>query len=150
MTLGMRFIPAHGHEYRLCILGPCQVGKSSLVSRFMRHGFLDESRYSPTIEDVYRQHLNVEGENCLLEITDTSGDQNFFYITEQQILKGDGFLCIFSIDDLNSFNEVKDFVEKIKLIKQDSPCVLVGTKCDKARKVDKDLAESMAASYNIP
>lgn len=138
--------------YKLILVGASQVGKSSLVNMFVRNVFLNECDYVPTLEDSYRKIVSVEGENCFLDIMDTSGDPALYPVIEDQIRKGDGFLCVFALDDMYSFEQVTHFINKIRLIKEDPPILLVGNKCDKSRnewKVDSTVAKACAESYDI-
>ena len=138
-------------EYKLILVGASLVGKSSLVNMFVRNVFLNECDYVPTLEDSYRMIVSVEGENCLLDIVDTSGDPGLYPVVENQVRKGDGFLCVFALDDMYSFEQVVHFINKIRLVKDDPPILLVGNKCDKNEwKVDSTVAKACAESYNIP
>lgn len=47
------------------------VGKSALTVQFVRNVFV--STYDPTIEDTYRKVINIDGQQCLVEILDTAG-----------------------------------------------------------------------------
>lgn len=47
------------------------VGKSALTVQFVRNVFV--STYDPTIEDTYRKLMNIDGQQCLVEILDTAG-----------------------------------------------------------------------------
>ena len=58
----------------------------------MGHSFSKE--YFPTIERTYRKVLQMEGEDCLLEIIDSSGDPIFSQVTEYQIRRRDDFVII--------------------------------------------------------
>ena len=137
-------------EYKLVLLGLSTVGKSSLIDRFMGHSFSKE--YFPTIKRTYRKVLQMEGEDCLLEIIDSSGDPIFSQVTEYQIRRGDGFIIIFAVDNLDSFEVAKDNIKKVCLVKDThSPCiVLVASKCELERKVDLNSAISLAQSYSAP
>ena len=68
---------------------------------------------------------------------------------------GSGFLLVYSIDDIESFDEVKKKYEKILQIKGKGnfSCVIAGNKCDLSdivRKVPKKVAEEYANSRGIP
>ena len=59
-------------EYKLVMLGGGGVGKSAITIQYISSHFIDE--YDPTIEDSYRKQINLDGENCLLDILDTAGN----------------------------------------------------------------------------
>ena len=66
------------------------------------------------------------------------------------LFSSNGFLLCFSLDNLDSFNELSKFYKKILRAKHDvkSPIILVGTKCDlneTERKVSKEAAEAYAS-----
>ena len=123
-------------------------GKTCLINRFVRNAFCED--YLPTIEDSYRKVLSYEGEDYLLDITDTSGDPLYMSHTESLTRKGDGFLCLFPMDDVDAFQTALQFISKIELIKKDlNPTImLVGTKCDEeVRRVSKQWADSHGVPY---
>lgn len=58
-------------EYKLVVLGSGGVGKSALTVQFVQGIFVE--KYDPTIEDSYRKKVEVDNEQCILEILDTAG-----------------------------------------------------------------------------
>ena len=53
------------------VLGSGGVGKSALTVQFVQGIFVE--KYDPTIEDSYRKQVEVDGQQCMLEILDTAG-----------------------------------------------------------------------------
>lgn len=58
-------------EYKIVVLGSGGVGKSALTVQFVQGIFVE--KYDPTIEDSYRKQVEVDGQQCMLEILDTAG-----------------------------------------------------------------------------
>lgn len=116
-------------EYNIVVVGGSLVGKSCLVNRFMSGIFLMD--YVPTLVDSYRKQATIDRENCLIDISDTSGDELFGGVRESELRKGDGFVCVFSVDSLDSFDQLNDYIKQIQLVKPSNPPILlVGNKCD--------------------
>ena len=68
-------------EYKIVVLGSGGVGKSALTVQFVQGIFVE--KYDPTIEDSYRKQVEVDGQQCMLEILDTAGTvsiQNIYSI----------------------------------------------------------------------
>lgn len=121
-----------------------------MVMSLMRNVFTEE--YQPTLEDTYSTHMVVDGEDCLLYITDTSGMEEYSTLLESQICKADGILCVFSMDNMESFHSITSYLNKVRLI-SNAPTMLIGNKCDQFgedRKVNKRLAVACAEQYGIP
>ncbi|XP_004695143.1 PREDICTED: GTPase HRas isoform X4 [Condylura cristata] len=138
-------------EYKLVVVGAGGVGKSALTIQLIQNHFVDE--YDPTIEDSYRKQVVIDGETCLLDILDTAGQEEYSAMRDQYMRTGEGFLCVFAINSSKSFEDIHQYREQIKRVKDadDVPMVLVGNKSDlAARTVDAPQAQELARSYGIP
>src|SRR3989338_8821361 len=69
---------------------------------------------------------------CMLEILDTAGTEQFTAMRDLYMKNGQGFVLVFSIIALSTFNELPDLREQILRVKDTDnvPMVLVGNKCD--------------------
>ncbi|KAL6044537.1 hypothetical protein STEG23_035165 [Scotinomys teguina] len=138
-------------EYKLVMVGAGGVGKSALIIQLVQYHFVDE--YDPTIEDSYRKQVVIDGEACLLDILDIAGLEEYNVMQDQCIRMGEGFLCVFALNNTKSFEDIHQYREQIKLVKdsEDVPMVLVGNKCDLAtRTVEFQQAHDLARCYGIP
>ncbi|XP_029387045.1 GTPase HRas-like isoform X2 [Mus pahari] len=138
-------------EYKLVVVGTGAVGQSALTIQLIRNYFVEE--YDPTVEDSYRKQVVLDRETCLLDILDTSGQEEYSAMRYQYLGTGEGFLCVFAIKDTKSFEHIHQYREQIKRVRDsdDVPMVLVGNKCDLAtRSVESRQAQDLAHSYGIP
>ncbi|CAO3653201.1 unnamed protein product [Mucor hiemalis] len=117
-------------EYKIVMVGEGGVGKSAMTIQFIQSQFVDE--YDPTIEDSYRKQCVVDGECALLDILDTAGQEEYSAMREQYMRNGEGFVLVYSITSLRSFEQVRKLYDQIARVKDlDSfPIILVGNKCD--------------------
>lgn len=137
----------------MVVVGDSYVGKSCIVNIFMRNTFISDSAYIPTIVDYYRKNIWYETENVLLDISDTAGDEVYMPVTEEHIRKGDCFICVFALDNLDSFTRALSLIDKIKLIKNSNPpIILVGNKLDKKDDtvIDTAVCQQKAKQYSVP
>uniref|UniRef100_A0A8C5JNB5 NRAS proto-oncogene, GTPase n=5 Tax=Passeriformes TaxID=9126 RepID=A0A8C5JNB5_JUNHY len=105
------------------------------------------------LQDSYRKQVVIDGETCLLDILDTAGQEEYSAMRDQYMRTGEGFLCVFAINNSKSFADINLYREQIKRVKDsdDVPMVLVGNKCDlPTRTVDTKQAQELAKSYGIP
>lgn len=133
-----------------CFFSFCHTGKSALTVQFVQGIFVE--KYDPTIEDSYRKQIEVDGQQCMLEILDTAGTEQFTAMRDLYMKNGQGFLLCYSITSVNSYNEIIDLREQILRVKDtdDVPMILVGNKCDleEERVVNKDQGANLARSFN--
>lgn len=52
-------------SYKLVVVGDGGVGKSAITIQFFQKLFVTD--YDPTIEDSYVQHIEVDGNTCVLD-----------------------------------------------------------------------------------
>ena len=108
-------------------------------------------KYDPTIEDSYRKQVEVDGQQCMLEILDTAGTEQFTAMRDLYMKNGQGFVLVYSITAQSTFNDLQDLREQILRVKdsEEVPMVLVGNKCDleDERVVGKDQGMMMARQF---
>jgi len=136
-------------EYKLVVLGSGGVGKSALTVQFVQGIFVE--KYDPTIEDSYRKQVEADGQQCMLEILDTAGTEQFTAMRDLYMKNGQGFVLVYSITSQSSFDDLAELREQILRVKDtdDVPMILVGNKCDldPERTVSTDTAKSLASSW---
>eukprot|EP01116_Phalansterium_solitarium_P008507 TRINITY_DN22417_c0_g1_i1.p1 TRINITY_DN22417_c0_g1~~TRINITY_DN22417_c0_g1_i1.p1 ORF type:complete len:185 (-),score=47.84 TRINITY_DN22417_c0_g1_i1:325-879(-) len=117
-------------EYKLVVLGSGGVGKSALTVQFVQGIFVE--KYDPTIEDSYRKQVEIDGQQCMLEILDTAGTEQFTAMRDLYMKNGQGFVLVYSIIAQSTFNDLPDLRDQILRVKDkdEVPMVLVGNKCD--------------------
>jgi small GTP-binding protein len=136
-------------EYKIVVLGSGGVGKSALTVQFVQGIFVE--KYDPTIEDSYRKQVEVDGQQCMLEILDTAGTEQFTAMRDLYMKNGQGFVLVYSITAQSTFNDLQDLREQILRVKDMDkvPMVLVGNKCDleDERVVGKDQGSNLAHQF---
>ncbi|XP_012661368.1 ras-related protein Rap-1b-like protein [Otolemur garnettii] len=137
-------------EYKLVVLGSRGVGKSALTVQFVQGIFVE--KYDPTIEDSYRKQVEVDAQQCMLEILDTAGTEQFTAMRNLYMKNGQGFALVYSITAQSTFNDLQDLREQILRVKDtdDVPMILVGNKCDleDERVVGKEQGQNLARQWN--
>eukprot|EP00052_Salpingoeca_macrocollata_P032012 m.324029 g.324029 ORF g.324029 m.324029 type:complete len:194 (-) comp31323_c0_seq1:83-664(-) len=111
---------------------PC-VGKTALISRMLYNHF--SADYEATIQDNMYWEQNTTDAVVVLELTDTSGSEEYADMRDKWIMEANGFVLVYSANDRESFEKLKELTRFIKE-KKKSPfsAVLVSTKSDLKEK----------------
>uniref|UniRef100_A0A8C9BU76 Uncharacterized protein n=1 Tax=Phocoena sinus TaxID=42100 RepID=A0A8C9BU76_PHOSS len=108
------------HEYKLVVLGSGGIEKSALTVQFVQEIFVE--KYDPMI-DFYGKQAEVDAQQCMLEIWDTAGMQQFtamrdLYMKDRQSQKNKrSFTLIYSITAESTFNDLQCLREQILRVK---------------------------------
>ncbi len=51
----------------------------------------------------------IDGETCLLDILDTAGQEEYSAMRDQYMRTGEGFLCVFAINNTKSFEDIHHY-----------------------------------------
>ena len=102
-------------EYKIVVLGSGGVGKSALTVQFVQGIFVE--KYDPTIEDSYRKQVEVDGQQCMLEILDTAGTEQFASMRDLYIKNGQGFVVVYSLTNHQTFQDIKTMRDQIVRVK---------------------------------
>ncbi|KAH7088657.1 ras-like protein [Auriculariales sp. MPI-PUGE-AT-0066] len=139
-------------EYQLVIIGGGEVGKQELAIQFI-HGFFAE-QYDPTIADTPRKQCIIDGEAVVLNVLDTSGQEEYTTLREQFMRAGDGFLILYSITSRPSFAQIDMWYQLARRAKglrgyETFPVVIVGNHCDRASERQVSLVEGQDAARRL-
>ena len=130
----------------LITLGESMVGKTSLISKYTEDIF-EDSLVTTIGFDFKIKTIIKNNKTIQLKIWDTAGQERFNSIQKQYYKNIDGILLVFDLTDLNTFNNLNQWFDKIeKESSKDCSVVLVGNKCDKIDmiQINKDDASNFA------
>jgi len=141
-----------GGVHKIIMVGSGGVGKSALTLQFMYDEFVED--YEPTKADSYRKKAVLDGEECQVDILDTAGQEDYAAIRDNYIRSGEGFLCVFSICEPESFSSTIELREQILRVKTEEnvPFILIGNKVDleEKRQVTTEEGETRAKDWSVP
>ncbi|KAJ3229697.1 hypothetical protein HDU81_005163 [Chytriomyces hyalinus] len=136
--------------HKVIMVGSGGVGKSALTLQFMYGDFIEE--YDPTKADSYRKKVALDTQECFVDILDTAGQEEYAAIRDNYYRSGEGFLCVFSLCETESFEHTQEFRDQICRVLDDEtvPFILIGNKADltSQRKVSSRDAEAKAKQWN--
>ncbi|KAJ3729125.1 small GTPase superfamily [Lentinula guzmanii] len=147
-------MPVEVKRRKIAVLGARSVGEqrppSSSVKQFVEKQFIDS--YYPTIERAYVKSIIYKGNEYVLEIFDTAGQDEFSPLKAQYAIGIHGYVLVYSIASSNSFEMVQILHDKIidYCGVTDIPCVIVGAKSDlhSNRQVQFSELERVAEANN--
>ena len=138
--------------HKVIMVGSGSTGKSALTLQFMYDEFVED--YEPTKADSYQKKVVLDGEEVQIDILDTAGEEDYAAIRDNYFRSGEGFLCVFSITQDESFQAAKEFREQIVRVKEKEtiPFILVGNKSDLTdqRAVTLANAQAQANEWKVP
>ena len=138
----------------IILLGESTVGKTSLVNRFIQNKFQKCFLTTLGLDSTIKPTTLKSGQEVILKIYDTAGQERYRTITHNYYQKSDGILLVYSIENKQSFEKITEWLKEIKDNAREEVIVfLIGNKCDldkNGRNVSKKEGELLAEKYNIP
>ncbi|KAL9229330.1 hypothetical protein vseg_004808 [Gypsophila vaccaria] len=142
----------YDYLFKLLLIGDSSVGKSCLLLRFADDSYVDS--YISTIGvDFKIRTIELEGKTVKLQIWDTAGQERFRTITSSYYRGAHGIIIVYDVTEMESFNNVKQWLNEINRYANDSVCkLLVGNKCDlvESKVVDTQMGQALADELGIP
>jgi len=119
-------------KFNISILGETQVGKTSMIKVLKGQGFEDIMLSTIGIDTTSDKQV-FEGQEYTFKIFDTAGQERYEGIVSSTTINvSDGFLMVFSVDSLKTFEKINhwlEFIEEHTDIKE-KPIILAGNKID--------------------
>eukprot|EP00736_Rhodelphis_marinus_P001572 Rmarinus@m.2488 len=139
------------YQFKLVLLGDSNVGKSSLVLRFVRGQFF-EYQESTIGAAFLTQTVALDDYTVKFEIWDTAGQERYHSLAPMYYRGAAAAVVVYDITNHDSFERAKNWVRELQ--RQGSPNVVIalaGNKCDleAKRKVDPEEAQTYADDNGI-
>jgi small GTP-binding protein len=120
---------------RVILLGDSNVGKTSLIMRYIKNEF--KNSFISTIGVEYDSKIIKKGKkNICLEIIDTGGQEKFHCLTKSFFNKVDGIIFVFDLTNKESFENLKNWLKEAESYTEDFEYILVGNKKDLINSIE--------------
>ena len=64
--------------------------------------------YEPTKADSYRKRVVLDGQQVMIDILDTAGQEDYAAVRDHYLRGADGFMCVFSLTEPESLQDIID------------------------------------------
>lgn len=136
---------------KLVFLGDMDVGKSSIVLRFVKDTF--NKHMEPTISAMFlTKKIELEDASVIFEIWDTAGQERFNSILPLYYRNADIICIVYDITSKHSFIKAKNWVEKIKMEYEPKIIVFISNKLDlpvNKRQVSDDIVKHYVKEFDL-
>ena len=115
---------------KVCLLGEANVGKTSLLYRYIENKFRDN--YKATLGvNLLKKEANIDGYGLItIQIWDLGGQESFKSLRKLYLEGANGALVIFDVTKRKTFEKLDDWVGDFKDARGEEPLLLVGNKTD--------------------
>jgi Ras-related protein Rab-6A len=153
MTARTPSVPSLGtlEKYKLVFLGDQNVGKTSIITRFMYDSF--DTSYQATIGiDFLSKTMYLEDRTVRLQLWDTAGQERFRSLIPSYIRDSSVAVVVYDITDRASFLNTSMWIENVRAERADDVVImLVGNKNDlsEKRQVTQEEGEELAKNEDV-
>ena len=138
-------------KYKLIFLGDQNVGKSSILNRFLNDTFVEE--YQATIGlDFQSKNVQIENQDIHLLLYDTAGQEKFRSLIPMYTRDANIILLVYDITNKESFNNLSLWLKDLTNINFDEVIFfIVGNKIDLNAKyvVEKEDGEKFGEEHDF-
>lgn len=136
---------------KICLLGEANVGKTSLVYRFIENRFRDN--YKSTLGvNLLKKDLEIsEYGSVSAQIWDLGGQESFKNLRRLYLEGANGALIIYDSTKRKTFEKLNEWIQDFRTARGNEPIILIGNKNDLIdnSKVTEKEAAKIASENNM-
>ena len=136
------------YKFKVCLFGPGNVGKTSLLIRYIKDYF--NSDLKQTIGSNFLiKDVEIDNTSIRLLLWDIGGQDQFAKLRTIYFKGSNAAFGVFDVTNPQSLLKLPGWVSSIKkTVKKTIPMILVGNKIDLERQVERQEAEDLAKRLN--
>ena len=138
--------------FKIVIVGDSGVGKTNLITRYLKNDFKPETKATIGIEFSDKKYI-YKNKNIKIQIWDTAGQERYRSLTSMYYKGAKGAIFVYDISSKISFENIdKWLIEMKKTADENIKIILIGNKCDliDKREVKEDDGKIKAKDLNVP
>ena len=118
------------HKIKTCIIGNATVGKTSIILRIHENVF-KEKTVATTGVDYNSRKETINGEEVIVELWDTTGQDRFRNVVSNFFRGADGIFLTFDMTSSKSLKDLDVWIKQLNaVLEPEVPKVLLANKCD--------------------
>jgi small GTP-binding protein len=140
---------------KICLLGEANVGKTSLVYRYVENIFKEDymttigiqlSKKTLTLKEFDKKPIKVD-----LLLWDIGGQESFRAMRQHFFHGANGAVLVFDWTMRDSFDKLTDWINEFKKVSRTAPFLLIGNKKDlsNAYAISEKEANNFSEKYNM-
>ena len=132
--------------YKIVIIGDSGVGKSNILSRYVRDEFSMDTKATVGVE-FGSKIISINNQQIKIQIWDTAGQEAFQAITRTYYKGATGALVVYDITRRDTFNHVTKWLDEVRAnALKEIQIILIGNKKDleDKRQVQTEEGQSLA------
>ncbi|KAF9174229.1 hypothetical protein BGX21_010871 [Mortierella sp. AD011] len=142
----------YDYLFKIVLIGESGVGKTNILSRFIRNEFDLESRSTIGIEFATAKSIEIDGKIARAQIWDTAGQERYRAISVAFYRGAVGALLVYDISKASSFQNLERWLSELK--EHADPNIvlaLIGNKSDlrHLRAVGTEDGKALAEKHNM-
>ena len=138
--------------YKIVIIGDSGVGKSNILSRYVRDEFSMDTKATVGVEFISKSY-KINNHIFKIELWDTAGQERYKSITAVYYKGAKGALLVYDTTSKISFNSIDKWMEEIRdKTANDIKLMIIGNKIDLKdyREVTTEEAIEKAKTLGVP
>ncbi|MFX1566942.1 MAG: Rab family GTPase [Promethearchaeota archaeon] len=118
-------------SFKLIVIGPAAVGKSSLIRRFVENKFTLHYKFTIGVDFMTKTVDYETGKSAKLTLWDIGGQERFKVLRRSFYEGTNGALVVFDLSRANTFTKMKEWLSDARQsISNAFPAIIIGNKSD--------------------
>ena len=144
----MKPLSKASYKFKVCLFGPGNVGKTSLLIRYIKDYFNPDLKQTIGSNFLIKD-VEIDKTNVRLLLWDIGGQDQFAKLRTIYFKGSNAAFGVFDVTNPQSLLKLPGWVSSIKkTVKKTIPMIIVGNKIDLERQIERQEAEDIAKRLN--
>ncbi len=136
------------YTFKILVIGPAAVGKSSLIRRFVDNEFSFQYKFTIGVDFMTKNIVNNLNKNIRLTIWDIGGQDRFKILLRSFYDGAHGAIVVFDLSRPFTYSKMKDWISNMyKIMQKRIPIVILGNKLDLVSEIGETIDRNDPYKY---
>ncbi|MFX0043100.1 MAG: Rab family GTPase [Candidatus Hodarchaeota archaeon] len=128
------------YNFKVIIIGPAAVGKTSIINRFVKEEFVLKYKLTIGTDFLSKTIEYKSNKKAKLQIWDIGGQERFKFLRKSFYDGANGAFLVFDLSRSHTYKEIKTWLsEMYQIMERKIPFILVGNKSDLLEKIGESI-----------